>query len=161
MKHETTIILLGLLNICDETAERLLRAAHLLQLRSAISICCEYMTNTLSTDNCLELWLLAKNLSLKEFEENVFRFCVANISHIAVEDIAVENFDELMRNSALVSMDHGTIFELIMNWIQHEPIGRIQYIIRLATRLDFNLIEKAVSEFALGSFNFLFIFFCK
>lgn len=141
-------MLLGVLKVDEESVGRLLEAAHLLQITTAISICCEFIVKELSTDNCLKFWLLAKHLMLKELEEVALRYCLdnfMNISKTVYADLSYEELDEIIRNSSLVSTARD-IFIIIMTWIQHEPEARINDIIKLSTRVDFNFIKKTVSE---------------
>lgn len=141
---------LGALEISTETAESLLRGANFLQFPVAITICCDHMLEELSAANCLRYWLLAKQLMLREFEVKVFRYCLDNFMDIP-DSIYVElshaELEEIVGNPELNIQAEKDAFQIVMKWIQHEPITRMQNISQLATCVNFNFVLHAVSGF--------------
>lgn len=139
---------LGALEINTETAESLLRGANFLQFPVAISICCDHMLEELSATNCLRYWLLAKQLMLREFEEKIFRYCLYNFTDIPDSiyvELSHDELEEIVRNPELNIQAETDAFNIIMKWIQHEPITRMQNITQLATCVDFHFVKHAVS----------------
>lgn len=118
----------------------------MLRITTAISWCCDYLLDNLSPVNCLNIWLLAKHLMLKEFESEVFQYCLVNFIDVP-DSVYVElnhdELDEVVKYSELTDCD---VFHIVMKWIQHEPKARIKYISTFATGIDFNFVDRSVRE---------------
>lgn len=145
-------MVLGTLEINSENAETLLRSAHLLQFSTVVSICCEYIIGSLTPDNCLRFWLLAKHLMLQGFEQQIFQYGLHHFSKINISEYVQLNYnelDEFVRNSDLNIRAESVALDIIINWIQHEPSSRIENIKALATCVNFNIIKHSVRGFPL------------
>lgn len=139
----------GVLEIITGNAEKLLRAAHLLQLPTVITICCEYLEENLTPSNCLRIWMLAEHLGLKEFERTVFKYCLQKMCEIPVSEyveLEHEELDRIIRHPNFNIQAESKALDVIMNWIQHKPSIRIKEFQKLATSVDIDIVKKSVSE---------------
>lgn len=151
LSHRLTIekinIMLGNVGIRSGNAENLLRGAHLLKMPTAITCFCEYYLKSLTTSNCLKSWLLAKELWLSEFEDKVLRYCLQNFRHISklkYIELNLEQIEEIVSN--LDIQTEIDVFDVVMNWVQHEPNIRMKHITALGSQVEFSIVKQSVSD---------------
>lgn len=140
----------GSLEINADNSESLLRGAHLLQFRTAISICCKYIQESLTPKNCLRFWLVAKHLMMEDLVTKVLEYCGDNLNdipHSTFVELNAVDFDEFIKNPHLNIWDERKALDIVMNWFKHDPNTRMEHTVKLATWVDFNFVDQSVSDY--------------
>ncbi|KAJ8302553.1 hypothetical protein KUTeg_018949 [Tegillarca granosa] len=135
-----TFIYTGKEVVCEENAEKIFRAASLLQIPCLQERCEDFLLTQVSYDNCIGIWKIAKAHNCKKLAEKAFNTIVENFQLVSMTD-EFESLDAdeivcVIKSDDLNMPTEEFVCDVAMNWIEgdesrYEHIGVILEGLRL------------------------------
>lgn len=138
----------GSLSVTFENIEELLHAATHLQIHAAIDLCCQYLRQSCSISNCIDLHKIADIYSLSNVLDYIRSFIAKNFVHLMSQ--ARDQFEQLTYeqicehcSSDTLEMHHYEeydLFTMVCAWIEAKQPEREQYVLSLFRSIRFMLM---------------------
>jgi hypothetical protein len=138
----------GSLSLTLENIEELLHAATHLQIQAAIDLCCQYLRQSCSIGNCIDLHKIADIYSLSDVLNYIRSFISTNFVHLMSQ--ARDQFEQLTYeqicehcSSDTLEMYHYEeydLFTMVCAWIEAKPSERNKYALSLFQLIRFMLM---------------------
>lgn len=144
----------GSLEICENSAEALLKAACLLQISTAITICCDYIKKQLEPSNCLGIALLTEHLNLTDMTVFVTDYVCLHFMEVWKCDeflqLSTNQLFELLNRDDLNAQSEQEVMNALLAWLKHDRQNRLKQIPFLLKAIKLSLLPmqflKIVSE---------------
>ena len=111
----------GETELSDEDVENILRAADLMKLTELTKSCVDYLTDTISLDNCPRFWQLAEQMNLAALAFTCKSLCVREFGKIrsssALSGLSEKMTKQLLEDDELVVESEVDVCETFMKWL--------------------------------------------
>ena len=132
--------------VTEDNVQTLLPAANLLQLTDVRDACCDFLQAQLHPTNCLGI----RAFSDLHGCHDLIAFSDTYIEQRFTEVIQCEEFltltvDQLCRlvsSDSLTVIKEETVFECVLNWVNHDIVSRCDHISTLMQHVRFPLMEQ-------------------
>ena len=133
----------GELYVDDLNAQELLETANLLQFKSAIESCGEYIKDRIDNGNCFSVYELGDQLACLELTSAAQQFINVNFSSLILSDglktLSFENVMKILSNDGMNIDCEGQIVLACLSWLSHSEENRKELVPELfsVVRLPF------------------------
>lgn len=106
----------------------LLLAADRYNVLGIVEVCCDFLMEMLSTENCIGIWQLSDICYCSQLQEKAFQFILYNfdqvISSQEFQQLSVEELCDFFDHDELNVKNESIVFEAICKWISHNSERR-------------------------------------
>lgn len=113
-----------------------------------VEMCCRFLVNQLSPENCIGIWRYAKSYFCFKLEREAFDFILVHFEETALQSetqefqtLTVEEFEEILLQDKLNVKMEEYVFESVLKWISHNEQNRKDLIHRLLLHLRLGMIN--------------------
>ena len=111
----------------EEEMTELLRVSEMLQMKILSEKCCGFFKSTMSTENCIERWKMAKSILNDEISQVAWTFLLQNFQQFVSEQMLISlDFDDFLAviedDSLVVEEEH--VWRAIRDWIKFDEPNR-------------------------------------
>ncbi|XP_033727224.1 kelch-like protein 10 [Pecten maximus] len=124
--------------------KQLLPVADRLHVYELTKQCCDYMSENLDTDGCMDTYAFAKKHYFKGLEDGCYDFIMRNfrkfsLSSEAFAELSIDEVCKILSSDDLNVKNEEIVFAAVIRWIDHAPESRKCEIYRLlkTVRLGF------------------------
>jgi len=114
----------GETELSNENVQNILSAADLMKLTELTKLCVDYLTDTVSPDNCPSFWKLAEQMSLATLALTCKRLCVKEFGKIRssseLSSLSENMMKELLKDDELVVESEVDACEALMKWLNSQ-----------------------------------------
>jgi len=111
----------GETELSNENVQNILRAADLMKLTELTKLCVDYLTDTVSPDNCPRFWKIAEQINLATLALTCKRLCVKEFGKIRsssdLSSLSENIMTELLKDDELVVESEVDVCETLMKWL--------------------------------------------
>ncbi|KAL3877593.1 hypothetical protein ACJMK2_035289 [Sinanodonta woodiana] len=129
----------------EDNADRLLRAAVMLQIKCLQERCEDFMTDKVDAENCLALWKLATSHQCHYLAKKAWLFVLNNFSEVCHDEgFLLLDCDEVLaiiQDNDLNTPNEELICEVTFRWVKHDLENRRQYFEKLFETLRLPLVQ--------------------
>ncbi|XP_049820969.1 kelch-like protein 5 [Aethina tumida] len=137
----------GTIEIREDNVETLLSTACLMLLHEVVEACSRFLAHQLHPSNCLGIAVFAEyqNCSSLLMEANSYtsQHFMQVIRNQEFLQLTVEQMTTLLNNDVLNVPSEEHIFHALMNWVNHDPVERKQYVGQLLELVKLPLLSPA------------------
>ena len=117
------------INVHSENVERLLPVADQFHVLGLVKECCQFLTRSLSIDNCIGIRNFARNYFCRGLERSAHRFILEHFVEIAQKSneilwLSPQELTDIISSDELNVKNEEIVFGTICRWISHEPESR-------------------------------------
>ncbi|KAK3086599.1 hypothetical protein FSP39_020855 [Pinctada imbricata] len=110
--------------VCEENAEKMFRAASLMQIPCLQESCAAFLLSQISHDNSIGIWKIAKAHNCKKLSDKAWQTILENFQMVsASEDFASLDLDELLciiQDDSLISPSEEFVCDVALDWVAAE-----------------------------------------
>jgi hypothetical protein len=110
--------------VSEENAEKIFRAASLMQIPCLQATCEDFLLTQVSPDNCIGIWKIAQAHNCEKLKQTSFLFILENFQVIATtEEFLHLELDELIGiigSDLLNTQSEELVCDMAMEWINHD-----------------------------------------
>ncbi|KAM4691914.1 kelch-like protein 10 [Rhinophrynus dorsalis] len=133
--------------ITPNNVHKLLVAAKHFGILGVVNECCQFLEGQLCLENCISTWKFATYHHCPELRQKSLLFILhkfEDIVKVSTEflDLSAMELCELIEKDDLISKQEDTVFQAIVNWIDHSPEKRKEHISLLLPKVRLALISK-------------------
>lgn len=125
--------------------------AHFLGIPKVITLALEYITGGVTSETCLELWILAKTLREDQMTQKALNFAVAEFQEVIEQD-TFKTLDYKMLKEYLsvvyLITDENSLVKSILLWIEFDFESRNVYFQDLMTMVDVTQLTNKVGLYS-------------
>lgn len=136
---------IGSLKLSYDTAQEVTEAASYLEIKEALALCVDFLGQSLTTRNFLEILEIAERHNLAKCLSEVRSFLLKNFDEIAKCDVLVnirfELLDDILSEDTLCIRSEYTLFKIVLQWIEHDPEKRRPTAADLMRKIRFPLLS--------------------
>jgi len=114
----------GETELSGEHVEDISRAAHLMKFTELTKLCADYLTNSVSTDNCPRYWKLAEQMNFATLALTCKRLCLRQFGKIGssseLSSLSENMMKELLEDDELVAECEVDVCETFMKWLNSQ-----------------------------------------
>ncbi|KAL3877713.1 hypothetical protein ACJMK2_035378 [Sinanodonta woodiana] len=131
--------------ITMENVQHLLRVANMLQVKCLQEHCENFLSKSLSSENCLNIWKMASAIGCSKLVKKSWKYILENFV-IIMELDEFDSFDvndiiSLIKDNDLNTSSEEMVCDAVIKWIQANPEGRKSQIDNLLTHIRFPFIN--------------------
>lgn len=133
-------------NVCD-----ILAAASSVELIALEEKCANFLGNSLSIANCVEIFLNAYKYHLDHLWAKAMKFICVHFEEVPIEDIQHidgNNFQEVLKHDEIAAAE-TIVFDRLVQWMDHNKIGVSKLATDMLKLIRLAHIPIAVSRFIL------------
>ncbi|XP_015117543.1 kelch-like protein 10 [Diachasma alloeum] len=128
-------------NVCD-----LLITSNYLCIMGIIKLCCTYLKNNLTPENCISVMRFGKEHFCSELESDAHTFVMRNFIDVAqrneeILELSIDKLLPLVGADELNVKSEEIVWELVIKWIDHKPEERRQHIVELMKTIRLGLLD--------------------
>ncbi|XP_021364276.1 kelch-like protein 10 [Mizuhopecten yessoensis] len=130
--------------ITSKNVKQLLPVADRLHVYELAKQCCDFLSENLNTDGCMETYRFAKKHYFTDLKEACYFFIMRNVRKISLSseafaDLSIDEICEILSSNDLNVKSEEVVFSALIRWIDHAPEIRKCHIYRLlkTVRLGF------------------------
>lgn len=117
--------------VSEDNAEKIFRAASLMQIPCLQATCEDFLLTQVSPDNCIGIWKIAQAHNCEKLKHTSFMFVLENFQIIAkTEDFLSLELDELVSilgSDHLVTQSEELVCDMAIEWINVDKESRQQH----------------------------------
>lgn len=137
----------GSCKITSDNVEQLLAFADQFEVLGIVQLCCQFLFDQLTPENCLGIFKFARHYFCRNLEEKGRKFIRCNFKQIVKEsqelkDIAVDELELILQDDELNVRYEELIFEAIKLWIETKIDERKKYVPRLLNCVRFGFMNS-------------------
>uniref|UniRef100_A0AAV2M717 BTB domain-containing protein n=1 Tax=Knipowitschia caucasica TaxID=637954 RepID=A0AAV2M717_KNICA len=131
-----------------DTVQELVMAADMLLLEPLILICFDYMLEHLNVHNCISVWHLADLVLSAQTREVCRRFILKHFDEVMVcedfQNLTAKELSEFLEDDGLQVEEEITVFQAIVQWVQHDLKSRKGHYNMLLPTIRYSLMPYNV-----------------
>lgn len=128
----------------------LLLAADYFSILGIVELCCDFLLETLSPDNCIGIWQFSDTCNCSRLQKKAFRFILYNFEQVISSEefhqLSVEELRDIFEHDELNVKNESVVFEAICKWISHTPERRKKHFAILLPKVPIILLSRLVSS---------------
>ncbi|XP_046709648.1 kelch-like protein 10 isoform X1 [Silurus meridionalis] len=146
MGHIINYIYTKELVLSIDDALDLLDSAQYLLMQSLFCNCCKFLEDSLSPDNCLEIWQHADARSYDKLSKRAFDYVLHHFEDVvqspsgSLLELSAEQLGNILEKDTLNIEQEKTAFEVLISWIQHDPDTRMKNLADLLKKVRLALM---------------------
>ncbi|XP_043470677.1 kelch-like protein 10 [Leptopilina heterotoma] len=134
------------LDINNDNVCQILITADYLNIIGVLDLCCNYLTENLVPANCIGILRFAREHFCRGLEADTYRYVMRNFVQIAQKSLEVlalpiEELRTLVGADELNVKNEDIVWELVLRWIDYDPIERKGYIVDLMKNIRLGLLD--------------------
>jgi kelch-like protein 10 len=123
----------GYCKVTSENVEHLLLAADKYGILGVLHQCCQHLLERLQPENCIGIFKLARQYSLRDLEDRKHKYICHNFEQIfqhspEFKDLSAEELGDILRDDELNVENEGLVFEAAIQWTNADLQARKQYL---------------------------------
>lgn len=122
----------------------LLLAADLYNVLGIVEVCCDFLMEMLSTENCIGIWQFSDVCYCSQLQKKAFQFILYNfeqvISSKEFHQLSVEELCDIFEHDELNVKNESIVFEAICKWISHNSERRKKHFAILLPKVNIILL---------------------
>ncbi|KAJ9583040.1 hypothetical protein L9F63_022619, partial [Diploptera punctata] len=135
------------IEITEDNVYWLMEIADLLQVSAVRSACSHYLTSTLSTSNCLSVYVRASLRNYNDLAHKAFRYILKNFKYVMQEEEFLhappETIVKILNSGLLNVSDEGQLLEGVIQWWKHDQKERTGHLKDMVLKIN---LEKVPME---------------
>ena len=135
----------GSLRLSLENLEEVLAAATHLQMAEAVELCCVFMEMALTVDNCVDILNLSELYSLSRSLNKARTFILHHFEMFCGTEqyarLTASQLASMLQENCLVVQSEYKLFQLVLNWINHDRPAREPHVATLMRQLRLPLLS--------------------
>lgn len=116
------------ISVNEDSVQDILEASQYLQMNVLVEMCCRFMKEWTTEDNCIALWQLAKRLAIPDLAEHAYMWILSEFETIksSQEFLALdrESLIECIKSDDLDVNSEDDVFRGVLDWVNHSPQER-------------------------------------
>lgn len=116
--------------VSEENAEKIFRAASLMQIPCLQATCEDFLLTQVSPDNCIGIWKIAQAHNCEKLKNTSFMFILENFQVIATTEdflnLELEELVGIIESDNLITQSEELVCDMAMGWINHDKESRQQ-----------------------------------
>ncbi|XP_063701490.1 kelch-like protein 5 [Culicoides brevitarsis] len=137
----------GTIDLREETVEKLLANACLLQLTTVSQACCNFLARQLHPSNCLGFALFAEQQGCKSLLDLAHAYTCQKFMQVCKNqefyDLNKDQLAALLKSDDLNVPSEKEVFFALTEWIQHDTPNRKKYLAELLALIKLPLLEPS------------------
>ncbi|XP_072028079.1 uncharacterized protein [Amphiura filiformis] len=124
--------------VTSENVEKILPLADQFNVPGLVDMCCQFLTEHLTSDNSIGIWRFARSYFCFRLQESAFRFVLIHFESITSGNdldeflsLTIDELIEIISEDGLNVKMEEFVFEAVTRWIKHKEKDRKQYIYRI------------------------------
>lgn len=122
----------GGLDLSFDTIRNVIKVAIDLKFHTIIELCCEFLQQSLNTENCCFIETIADNFHLTALATIVHQFVLNNFHLVSHSDgflkMTTDKLCQYLQSDQLVVPMEEAVFHALMRWTLHNSFQRLSYI---------------------------------
>ncbi|XP_033625322.1 kelch-like protein 29 [Asterias rubens] len=143
------------LDLGEETAPSVLRAACMLEYPTIIKLCSSFLQKAISPRNCLGFSHLALECRCVDFHQSAWGIALESPTDVYAQDefleISVDQLVEYISCDDLNVTVEDIVYEAVMRWVRHDEINRASDLPRILQHLRLPLLSDRLFSSSLES----------
>uniref|UniRef100_H2V3E4 Kelch like family member 10 n=1 Tax=Takifugu rubripes TaxID=31033 RepID=H2V3E4_TAKRU len=131
--------------VTSTNAMELLLAADRYNVLGIVEVCCDFLMEMLSTENCIGIWQFSDICYCSQLQEKAFEFILCNfdqvISSKEFHQLSVEELCDIFDHDELNVKNESIVFEAICKWISHNSERRKRHFAILLPKVRLALLS--------------------
>ncbi|KAJ8669832.1 hypothetical protein QAD02_001091 [Eretmocerus hayati] len=128
-------------NVCE-----LLITADYLSIFGVVELCCNYLVQNLTPENCISIMIFAREHFCKGLEKEAYRYILRNFVEVAernndIVNLPLAEVTSLISDDELNVKNEETVWELVLRWINSDPDNRKQHIVEFMRNIRLGLLD--------------------
>lgn len=132
----------GRIQICLQNINSLLQTASYVQVPEVLDFCNKFLIAEITTENCVEIGVIANNFHLEQVDRQVSLFMLENFNDVTdFNKISFERMNYLLSSDVLKDFSEIQLFNAAKNWIESDKKNRIKHASKLMEKIRFPLMS--------------------
>ncbi|KAH3792837.1 hypothetical protein DPMN_146336 [Dreissena polymorpha] len=136
----------GKLNICEENAEELLRAATLFQIAPLHQKCQDFLLDHVTIENCIGAWRLAKSHECTELAKKSWYMILECFAEVCLTDdfkyLDADEMFHIINDDDLHVLNEEIVCDAVFRWYRYDSENRMDHASRLFEYLRLPLLSS-------------------
>ena len=135
----------GKIDLSLDNLEEVLAAATHLQISEAVELCCKFIAQAITADNCTDVLNLAELYSLIPTRNIARNYILNNFEAFSkseqFEKLNSDQLSSLLAENSLKVMSEYKLFELVLKWINLDITDRQKFVSQLMSQIRLPLLS--------------------
>lgn len=123
----------------------LLLAADQYNVLGIVEVCCDFLMEMLSAENCISIWHFSDICYCSQLQEKAFQFILYNfdqvISSQEFHQLSVDELCDIFDHDELNVKNESIVFEAICKWISHNSERKKKHFAILLSKVTILLLQ--------------------
>ncbi|XP_035678965.1 gigaxonin-like [Branchiostoma floridae] len=140
----------GKIDISEDNVQDILQAADILLMTDLKDLCCEFLEQVISPENCLGIRNFAELFNCPEIHFFATEYMEMSFHQVMFTEefleLTFEQLLEILEHDKLNVRNEQDIVECVLKWLEHQPESRVEHLQQLLSSLWLETLEARYIE---------------